>query len=49
MEFLVKFKVAVCKFIRKSKEWIFLKATKFQMLVLCLIIHVFMATIEIFS
>ena len=34
MEFLVKFKVAVCKLIRKSKEWILLKATKFKILVL---------------
>ena len=34
MEFLVTFKVAVCKLIRKSKEWILLKATKFKILVL---------------
>ena len=34
MEFLVKFKVAVCKFIRKSDEWILHKATKFKILVL---------------
>ena len=30
MEFLVKFKVAVCKFIRKAKEQILLKAKKFK-------------------
>ena len=34
MELLVKFKVAVCKFIWKSKEWIFNKATKLKTLVL---------------
>ena len=30
MELLLKFKVAVCKFMRKSNEWILHKATKFK-------------------
>ena len=49
MELLVKFKVAVCKFIRKSKGWILHKAIKFKILVSFYIIHVSLAMMEILS